>query len=71
MIQERVMTLTMLQQDGIKLEFWAKALQMVVYLINLSPSKAIRLKLPQALWSCKQLIYDKLCINYDTMALSF
>ena len=53
---------TMLQQAGLKLEFWAEALQTAVYLINLVPSRAIRLEVPQALWSGKQLTYDRLRI---------
>ena len=50
-IQERVTT--MLQQARLKLEFWAEAFQMAVYLINLASSRAIRLEVPQALWSGK------------------
>ena len=52
----------MLQQAGLKLEFWAMALQTVVYLIKLAQSRAIRLEVPQALWSGKQLTYDRLRI---------
>ena len=59
-IQERMTA--MLQQAGLKLEFWAEALQTAVYLINLAPSRAIRLEVPQALWSGKQPTYDRLCI---------
>ena len=59
-IQERGMT--MLKQFGLKLEFWAKALQMGMYLINLSPLRAIRLQVPQALQSGKQPNYDRLHI---------
>ena len=59
-IQERVTA--MLQHSGLKLEFWAEALHVVVYLINLSPLKAIRLKVPQALWSRKEPAYDRLHI---------
>ena len=47
-IQERVTA--MLQHSGLKLEFWAEALQMGIYLINLSPSKEIKLEVSQALW---------------------
>ena len=50
-IQERVTT--MLQHSGLKLEFW------VVYSVNLSSSKAIRLEVPQALWSRKEPTYDR------------
>ena len=42
-IQKKVTA--MLQYSGLKLEFWANTLQMTIYLINLSPSKAIRLDL--------------------------
>ena len=59
-IQERVTT--MLQHSGLKLEFWAEALQATVYLINLLPSKEIRLEVPQALWSGKEPAYDRLHI---------
>ena len=52
----------MLQQSGLKLEFLAEALQTAVYLINLSPSKAIRLKMLQALWSGKEPTYGRLRI---------
>mgnify|MGYP006889264855 CR=1 FL=1 len=31
-------------------------------MINLSPSKAIKLEVPQALWSRKELTYDRLRI---------
>ena len=44
------------------MEFWAEALETAVSLINLSPSKAIRLEVPQALWSGKEPTYDKLHI---------
>ena len=60
MIQERVTT--MLQHSRLKLEFWAEALQTAVYLINLSPSKAILLEVPQVLWSGKEPTYDRLRI---------
>ena len=60
MIKERVTT--MLQDFGLKVEFWTEALQIAVYLINLSPSKAIRLEVPQALWSGKEPTYDRLRI---------
>ena len=43
----------MLQQAGLKLEF---------YLINLSPPRAIRLKVQHALWSGNELTYDRLHI---------
>ena len=43
---------------ALKLEFWAKALQEGVYLINLSLSRAIRLQVPQSLWLGRHLIYD-------------
>mgnify|MGYP000382592873 CR=1 FL=1 len=43
-IQERVMA--MRQQSGLKLEFWAEALQMTAYLINLSLLRAIRIEVP-------------------------
>ena len=59
-IQDRVTT--MLQHYGLKLEFWAEALQTVVYLQNLSPSKAIRLEVPQKLWSGKEPSYERLLI---------
>mgnify|MGYP002776780872 CR=1 FL=1 len=59
-IQERVTT--MLQHSGLKLEFWAEALQTVVYLINLSSSKAIKLEVSQALWSRKEPTYGRLRI---------
>ena len=39
---------------------WAEALQTVVYLLNLSPSKAILLEVPQVLWSGKEPTYDRL-----------
>ena len=45
-----------------KLEFGAEALQMVIYLINLSPPEAIRLEVPLALWSGKEPTYDRLHI---------
>ena len=51
---------TMLQHSELKLEFWTEALQTIVNLINLSPSKAIRLEVPQALWSGKEPTYDRL-----------
>ena len=57
MIKERVTT--MLQDFGLKVEFWTEALQIAVYLINLSPSKAIRLEVLQALWLGKELTYDR------------
>ena len=53
---------TILQQAELKLEFWAEALQMAVYLINLESSREIRLEVPQALWSGKQPTYDRLRI---------
>ena len=59
-IQERVMAL--LQPSGLNLEFWAEALQATVYVINMSSSKAIRLEVPQALWSGKEPSYDRLRI---------
>ena len=59
-IEERVTA--MLQQARVKLEFWAEALQTAVYLINMAPSKAIRLEVPQALWPGKQQPYDRLRI---------
>ena len=37
-------------------------MQTVVYLIELWPSKAIELKVPQALWSRKEPAYDRLRI---------
>ena len=51
----------MLQNSGLKLEIWAEALHTVVYLINLSPSKGISFEMPQALWSGKEPIYNRLC----------
>ena len=54
--------MTMLQQAGLKLEFWAKTFQTTVYLVNLSLPKAIRFEVPQALWSGKQPTYDRLHI---------
>ena len=60
MIQERVTA--MLQYSGLKLEFWAETVQTVVYLINLSPLLAIRLEVPQSLWSGKEPTYDRLHI---------
>ena len=50
----------MLQQAGMKLEFWAEALQTVVYLMNLSPLKAIMLEVLQTLWLGKEPTYDRL-----------
>ena len=50
----------MFQQTRLKLEFWAAALHTVVYLINLSLSKAIWLEVPEARWSGKHLTYDRL-----------
>ena len=42
---------------------------MTIYLINLSPSKAIKLVVPQALLSDKQRTYDRICIcGYETYA---
>ena len=58
--QERVTT--MFQHSGLKLELRAEALQTAVYLTNLSPSKAIRLEVPQALWSGKEQTYRRLHI---------
>ena len=49
-----VSTRTMFQHSKLKLEFWAETLQMAVYMINLLLSKAIRLEVPQSLWSGKQ-----------------
>ena len=69
MIKERVTT--MLQDFGLKVEFWTEALQIAVYLINLSPSKAIRLEVTQALWSRKEVIYDRFrifCHRLENMA---
>ena len=60
MIQYRVTT--MLQHSRLKLELWAEVLQMAVYLINLSSSKAIRLEVPHALWSGKEPTYGRLHI---------
>ena len=40
----------MLQHSRLKLEFWVKALPTTIYLINLSPSKAIKIEVPHALW---------------------
>ena len=37
-----------------------EALRTTVYLINLSPSKAIRLEVPQSLWSRKEPTYNRL-----------
>ena len=54
--------MAMFHQDGLKLEFWAEALQMVVYLINRASSRAIKLEVPQALWSGKQPTYNRLRI---------
>ena len=36
---------------------------MIVDLVNLSPSKAIGLEVPQALWSGKQPTYDRLRVS--------
>ena len=49
-IQDRVTT--MVQHSELKLEFWAEALQ----------TKEIRLKVSQALWSGKELAYNRLHI---------
>ena len=56
-IQERVTT--MLQHSELNLGFWAEALQTTIYLINLSPSKEIRLEVLHALWSGKEPAYDR------------
>ena len=60
MIQERVMA--MLQHAGVKLEFWAEALQTTIYLTNVLLSKEIRLEVPQTLWLGKEPTYDRLHI---------
>ena len=52
----------MLQHSELKLEFWTEALYTIIYLINLSPSRAIRLEVPHALWSGKEPTYDRLRI---------
>ena len=52
----------MLQHSGLKLEFWAEALQMATYWINLSPSKQSRLEVPKTLWSGKEPTYERLHI---------
>ena len=52
----------MLQHSGQKLEFWAEALQVAIYLINLSSSKAFRLVVPHVLWLGKEPTYDRLHI---------
>ena len=44
----------MLQHSGLKLELWAETLQTAIHLIHLPPSKAIRLEVPEALWSGKE-----------------
>ena len=55
--QERVTD--MRPQAGLKLEFWAEALHMTIYMINLSLSKAIWIHVPQALWSRTQSTYNR------------
>ena len=50
----------MLQHSGLKKEIWAKAVQTIVSLINLSPSKAIKLQVPHAMWLGKQPNYNRL-----------
>jgi hypothetical protein len=42
--------------------FWAEALVTVVYIINMSLSRPLGLKIPQELWTGRKPDYDKLWI---------
>ncbi len=54
--------MAMLQHAKLKTELWAEALQTVVYVINMAPSRAVGLQVPQALWFWKTPRYDRLRI---------
>ena len=51
-----------LQHAKLKTEFWAEAMQTIVYVINLSPSTSVGQQAPQGLWSRQTPWYDRLRI---------
>ena len=53
---------SMVKQAGLNLEFWVEALPTTIHLINLSPSKAIKLQVPPTLLSGNQPTYNQLRI---------
>ena len=52
----------MLKYSGLSDGFWAEALLTTVHLINMSPSRPLRYRIPQELWSGKTADYGKLWI---------
>ncbi|KAL2653418.1 hypothetical protein R1flu_021546 [Riccia fluitans] len=51
---------SMLSHLGLPPEFWAKAVNIVVYLVNLSPCSAVQLKTPFELWHKRVPDYSRL-----------
>ena len=52
----------MLQHSGLSNGFWVEALLTTVHIINMSPSRPLRLKIPQEIWTSSKSSYDKLRI---------
>ena len=62
---------------GLPKTFWADAVSTATYLINRGPSVSMEFRLPEEVWSCKEVNFSHLkvfgCISYvhiDSNALS-
>lgn len=57
---ERVRCL--LSQAQLPMSFWGEALNTVVHVLNLTPCVPLNFKVPNKVWSEKDVSYDHLCV---------
>ena len=56
MIMERAIYMRL--HAGLTLQFWDDAVNTTIYLINIGPSSALDVRIPEEEWTCKQLKYS-------------